>query len=260
MEKLSICIPTYNNEGVKHSNDYNNISMLLDLFKSIEMQTFKDYEVIISDHSIDNSILVICEEWKNKINIKYHQYTKNYGSCEANLNNAMKLAKGKYIKPILQDDYIISKNAIDKQINVLDGGKKWVASGCLHINENNKKKLFKPHPPNWGNTNSLLNGVNLIGSPSVIMHVNDGSFYDINLILLMDVEFYYLLFNKYGVPSLINDLDYVSRLRSDGISNTMISKKLIEEEKNYLTKKYIMGGEVNINNFPNMYNRILKLK
>jgi len=234
--------------------------MLLDLFKSIKNQTFKDYEVIISDHSIDNGVLVVCKEWEEELNIKYYRYTENYGSCEDNLNNAMSLANGDYIKPLLQDDFIATNDALEKQVRILESGKKWVASGCWHINENNKTRLFNPHPPQWADPNKLLTGFNLIGSPSVIMHVNDGMRYDINLIWLMDVEFYYLLFKKYGVAFLIPDLDYISRLRGDGISNTIITKELIEEEKKYLNKKYIMGDITNIKDYPHMNKRVLKLQ
>jgi hypothetical protein len=94
----------------------------------------------------------------------------------------MSLASGEYIKPILQDDYIQTTDALEKQIKVLDSGSKWVASGCWHINENNKELLFNPHPPQWAATEKLLTGFNLIGSPSVVMHVNDGTRYDVIII------------------------------------------------------------------------------
>lgn len=261
MKKLSICIPTYNNTGVMHNTNYNNITMLEDLLSSIKKQTFTDYEIIISDHSTDDSIFKICEKWGSVLDIKYYRYTEDYGSCESNLNNAMSFAKGKYIKPILQDDFIYTIDALEKQVKVLDKGYKWVASGCWHINENNINQIFNPHPPKWTNDlPKLLNGFNLIGSPSVIMHVNDGLRYDVNLIWLMDVEFYYLLYQKYGLPLLIDNLDYISRLRSDGITNTKITNEIINEEKSYLYKKHILGIDVKLDEYPTIKKRVLNFK
>jgi len=261
MAKVSICIPTYNKSGIKHSDSYNNITMLLDLFESIKAQTFKDYEVIISDHSSDNSIFDICEKWKNELNIFYHRYEENYGSCESNLNNSIKLAGGKYIKPMLQDDYFFSNDALEKQVNILNKDIfKWVASGCLHIKENEKNNLYNPHPPLLNDSNSLLTGNNLIGSPSVIMHINDRRVYDVNLIWLMDSDFYYSLFIDYGLPCLIKDLDFISRIRVDGISDS-ISPMIKGEEIKYLKDKHMLKIDVkNLEKYPNMNDRILKLK
>ena len=262
---VSICIPTYNKAGAKHDCNYNNITMLLDLFESIKKQTFKEYEVIVSDHSTDDSILDICKEWEKELNISYYGYEENYGSCEANLNNSMKKASGKFIKPMLQDDYFYSENALQRQVDALSSGEyKWVASGCLHINENNKQNTHYPHPPSFNNPEGFLTGGNLIGSPSVIMHVNDGNLYDINLIWLMDSDFYYSLFKEYSLPYLISELDFISRLRSDGISNTMISNEVKEEENIYLNDKHIQkiitSNTIDSNKFPNIKKRILNFK
>ena len=68
---VSICIPTYNVKGTQHDETYNNLTMLVDLFESIELQTYTNYEVVVSDHSKDGSIEEVCEVWSDKINIKY---------------------------------------------------------------------------------------------------------------------------------------------------------------------------------------------
>lgn len=262
---LSICIPTYNRAGQKHNDSYNNITMLIDLFQSIDKQSFKDYETVISDHSVDDSVLEVCKEWEDRLNIKYYRYKDNYGSCEANLNNAMKKASGRFIKPMLQDDYIHSENALKKQVEILEEGKyKWVASGCWHIKENNKDSLQNPHPPAFSNPEGFLTGGNVIGSPSVVMHVNDGKLYDINLIWLMDSDFYYSMFKDYGAPYLISELDFISRLRSDGISNTMLSGAIKGEEKRYLQdkhmKKMFTGKKMVDGKYPSMRERVINFK
>ena len=54
MAKVSICVPTYNNpDDLKR------------LMESIEKQTYKDYEVVISDDSTDNNIEKLIAELKH---------------------------------------------------------------------------------------------------------------------------------------------------------------------------------------------------
>jgi len=256
MNKLSICIPTYNKEGTKHNESYNNITMLLDLFESIAIQTFKDYETIISDHSIDDSVKAICDEWKEIINIKYYKFEEKYGSCEANLNNAMRKATGKYIKPMLQDDFFYNSTALEKMVAAMENGTDgWVVAGSVCINENAKKNFYGYLVPKIVSKEEMLEGNNYMGGPSVIMHKNEDTFYDECLIWLMDVEFYCRLLDKYGNPYFIEDTFTVSRIRADGISNTMISSGIIEDEKKYCSDK-LHSSLKNIEQYPAIYERV----
>ena len=258
---ISICIPTYNLKGDKHDESYNNLTMLIDLFKSIEIQTYTNYEVIISDHSIDGSIKEICNMWVDRINIKYFLNEINHGSCEANLNNAILKAKGDYIKPMLQDDYFSSPESLTILVNTLKNNKnKWIACGCLHINENDPTP-FNPHPPRLNDPRQLLNGINLIGSPVVVMYKKEMDLlFDHNLIWLMDVEFYYRALKNYGPPILIDDMLLITRLRKDGITNTMITQDIIDEETDYCNRKNIDGVNINLEDYPSMNKRIKKFK
>jgi glycosyltransferase involved in cell wall biosynthesis len=230
--------------------------MLTQLFKSIESQTYKNYEVVISDHCVDGSIKKVCDEWKELINIKYYPFNEKYGSCEANLNNAIIKANGEFIKPMLQDDYFNSNEALSIMVDHLSkSDKKWISVGCVHINENNINNIIRPHVPSLPNPTNLLNGVNTIGSPVVIMFKKDVDIlFDENLIWLMDVEFYYRLYSKYGDPILIKDMLITVRLRKDGITNTMITPKIISEEIKYCNKK--VTSTVNLLDYPNMSNRV----
>ena len=258
---VSICIPTYNRKGDEHDETYNNLTMLVDLFKSIESQTYTNYEVIVTDHSIDGSIKEVCDVWKDIINIKYFLNNKNHGSCEANLNYAITKSTGSYIKPMLQDDYFNSNEALSILVNNLKNSKhKWIACGCLHINENNPT-TFNPHPPRLGSPIQLLNGMNLIGSPVVIMYKKEiNLLFDHNLIWLMDVEFYFRVLRQYGPPILIDDMLLITRLRKDGITNTMIPQDIIDEETNYCGRKNLSTDTVNLEDYPTMNNRIKNFK
>ena len=49
MSQISICIPTYEYKG-------RGVEFLAELFDSIERQTFRDFDIVISDHSKDDVI------------------------------------------------------------------------------------------------------------------------------------------------------------------------------------------------------------
>ncbi len=53
MPEISVCIPTYEfkGEGIKY---------LSDIFDGLRKQTFQDFEIVVSDHSLDNNIRDFC--------------------------------------------------------------------------------------------------------------------------------------------------------------------------------------------------------
>jgi len=262
---VSVTVAAYNNKGNGHSSKYNNITMLNNLIKSVYTQTYKNVEIVISDHSKDDSVKVLCDDWKDKVIIKYIKNEVNRGSCEANTNNALIHASGKYIKTMAgQDDFLCRDDALEIMVNHLETTKyRWIFTGCLHCKENNTKDLFNPHTPNWpsdsgGYTfNSMLTGVNLIGGESVMMYEKVDVLIDTNLIWLMDVEFYYRLYKELGDPMLIKDMCAVSRIREDSITSTMIFPNLVAEEKDYIYKKNA-GTLKSISSYPNIYSRLTK--
>ena len=76
---ISICIPAYKR-----------IDYLKRLLCSIEIQKFKDYEVIISDDSNDHSVAALLKEFNGRFEIKYF---KNEKALEDYISNAGKLDK-----------------------------------------------------------------------------------------------------------------------------------------------------------------------
>lgn len=105
MNKVSICIPAYNNEkSVKR------------LLESIEIQSYKDYEVIITDDSDGDSIKELIN---GKTNIKYYKNEKRLGAT-ANWNQAIKLAGGEFIKIMHHDDWFTDENSLQAFVDMLE--------------------------------------------------------------------------------------------------------------------------------------------
>jgi glycosyltransferase involved in cell wall biosynthesis len=256
MVKISICIPT---TELKYSDgQVMGPYMLNHLLESINKQTFTDYEIIISDQSNSDVIKDVCDKCTN-LNLKYFKNTQGRGSAAKNLNFSFTKANGEYIKPIFQDDFFYSPNALEYIVNNV-GGHKWGFVGTYHCNENNIENLHRPFSPTWINPVSILSGENTVSGPSVMFFKNDNNFFDEDLCWLNDVEFYYRLYIKYGLPLLLPKQEIVQRLRVEGVSNTL-SSKIKEEERVYvLCKHNIKGGSKNIEDYPNIINRIKQIK
>ena len=256
MSKLSIVIPT---TELKYSNGViMGVYMLNHLLSSIEMQTFKDYEIIISDHSPSSIIKDECEKKWGHLNLTYYKNDSGVGSAAKNLNFAISKANGEYIKTIFQDDYFLTENALECMMdNIGDMG--WGAVGTMHCNEDDTENLHFPHSPRWDDPMRILSGVNTISGPSVIFFKNDENYFDEDLCWLNDVEFYYRLFKKYGVPLLLDEKVVVQRLRGEGVSNVLESNIKKEESVYVLAKHDLVSNSKDLSDYPTIYNRIKNL-
>jgi glycosyltransferase involved in cell wall biosynthesis len=234
--------------------------MLTKLLDSIEMQTYKDFDVVVSDHTANsNDIALLCQQYHPRINITYIRNARNRGSCEANLNNAILNAKGSYIKPMLQDDFFLEPLALQSMVDLIKRKDvAWVGAGCMHCREDNTTDLFHPHNPGWIHGIAMALGNNLIGSPSVVMYPNNikTTLFDYNLIWFMDCEFYYRLAMEIGPPALLNDKVVCIRMRHDSITDSMITPALIAEEQGYVSAKFSSGIPDHMPAFPIMYKRL----
>ena len=83
---ISICIPAY-----KH------VDYLKRLLDSIAIQTFKDFEVIITDDSPGNEVEQFCLQYQSLLPIKYIKNNTSLGS-PGNWNACISNASGQWIK------------------------------------------------------------------------------------------------------------------------------------------------------------------
>ena len=246
-KKVSICIPTFECAGEGES-------YLATLLESIEKQSYKNIEVVISDHSLHNTLMKSSLEWmkRTEANLKYVMNKTHRGSSEANLNNAIKLATGDLIKPMYQDDFFYSDNAIEVMVNKLEeDNSTWVAATTWHCQDQDSQSLFNNHPPTIpSNSESWLSGNNTLGSPSVIMYRVVEEYLDPFLVWFPDVEFYYRMWKMYGNPSLVTSPCIVTRLRKDGITNTEITPTVVLEETQYNLKTHLSKEPVHLKDYP----------
>ena len=98
--KFSVCIPTYNMD-----------KYIGESIKSVLLQTFSDFELIIQDNCSTDGTEKIVKSFKDS-RIRYQKNDKNYGMYE-NINRACKASSGKYIKLHCADD-LMSPNCLSR--------------------------------------------------------------------------------------------------------------------------------------------------
>lgn len=223
---ISICIPTYDANGAGPL-------VLSRLLQSIEEQSFKDYEVIISNHSA----LLDVEASGYKI----LAYTEHQGSSAYNTNNAIQHAKGKYIKIMNHDDFFHHENVLRDMHHALENSEKqWSICQCVHTDAN-ETQLYNHHTPSWPGEKGMVEAVNRLGCPSVLMYEAslDVRFdTDPDILYAMDCDLYIQLFRKAGEPLRHNDIGVVIRMWDQQLSNQVNIAQEIERGKAYMRNKY----------------------
>ena len=132
---ISVIIPMFNAEKY--------IEQCLD---SIADQTFEDYEVIVVDDcSTDRSVALTEAFYERKIGGQFHllKLPENSGGASIPRNQALKLARGKYVTFVDSDDLLIDNaleilfNVAEKfQADVVDAEKFFVRRDGFGINTN----------------------------------------------------------------------------------------------------------------------------
>ena len=225
--KVSVAIPVYEMSG-------RGVECLEYNFKKIYKQTFKDFEVVVSDHSKDDKILLLCDNWNEKLDIKYVRNEENRGSLASNLNNCMKNCSGDIIKFIMEDDYLYCNESLKKIVNNFDMNKGWMVSSYFHTTD--RIKLFNLHIPEI--SRDIL-FINRIGTPTCLTISNKQNIeFDQELNWYVDSDFYTQLYKTYGKPIILRDPTAVQLLWEGQTTNTLINDTIIKNEEIYLMKKY----------------------
>ena len=110
MPKVSVIIPVYN---VQHDRFRRTLDSLV-------AQTFKDFEVCVSDCSSKANVKKIVDEYKDKLEIKYSRSIKKLG-ISANTNAALKMAQGEYVS-LLDHDDVLLEDALKESVKEIKRG------------------------------------------------------------------------------------------------------------------------------------------
>jgi glycosyltransferase involved in cell wall biosynthesis len=232
MKDLSICIPCYEMGGRGSELLRKSLNMLLKQTLNKDL-----FEVVVSDHSIDEEIYKCCLSFHfhGNMNMTYIRNKENRGSMAANTNNCIKNSSGKYIKPLYQDDFLFDENSLKRIHDNLNDS--WIAHEYIHL-DLTTDNFYNQRTPYYNE--QMIMGINTLGPPSSTVFLNDDNYFDENLIWFIDTEFYTRMKKKYGDPTILKSRIPIGVVTtwSGQTTNTKITPKLIEKELNYVKEKY----------------------
>jgi glycosyltransferase involved in cell wall biosynthesis len=228
MNKLiNIAIPIYEYAG--KGTDVLNFSL-----NQLLLQTFQDFSLIISDHSVDDAIEKECIRWSNYFDLKYLRNENDRGSGAANFNNCLKNCTGKIIKLMCADDFVYGRDALQIIADNFTDDTDFLATSYLHSRD--RRNYYNPHYPQM---NDMIRVNNTIGTPSCvsIRRYDDIPKFDKNLKYAFDCDFYHQYIGKYGRIKFVNSMGIVNYIWDFSITAN-IDNELIKSESEYILKKY----------------------
>ncbi|WP_053977501.1 glycosyltransferase family 2 protein [Mangrovimonas xylaniphaga] len=238
---VSICIPTYN--GAQY---------LEEALISIECQTYRDFEVVVSDDASTDATMALVEAFQQRnvfpVRIVRHE-PKGIG---ANWNHCVAHAKGAYIKFLFQDD-VMEPSCIEKMVAMMESSdnvglvycRRSIIYGSLGGYEKHWLKSFEVLHNAWDEV-SVVDGVqegicylsdrnlmqhplNKIGEPTASLIARSCfdkvGFFNETLEQVLDVEFWLRLFPFYKV-GFVDEALVGFRLHSNQASQINAQKKI----------------------------------
>ena len=232
MSKISICCPVYTMKGNTAER------FLVEYFSSLMYQSFRDFDIVISDQSKFDNLKNICDSFSHVLNIKYVKNTSNKRNAANNVNNAVKHARGEIIKLLYMDDFFVDQNALQKIAYAFDNNPegKWFISGFTHCNED-RTEYFDTRKPWYGN--KYVNGDNTTGNPSNYAVRNDCAVeMDDELLWIVDGEYFYRSYYYHGDPIMMDDILVCFREHGSSAFRDPKFMELDTRERQYCVDKY----------------------
>lgn len=228
---ISICVPAYKR-----------VVYLKRLLSSLEIQSFVDFELIITDDSgEDSSVEKLIKSFNFNFSVVYHKNSSSLGSPK-NWLASISHAKGDWIKIMHDDDYFASPDSLQDFVDQIDSTVDCIFSGYDAVYENgliknmtissNRFKQFVHQPL------SLFSD-NIIGPPSVMMFrksVTDT--FDERLKWIVDWEYYIRLASKYKLKYIAKPLIEVSYNDSQITNSCFLNPAVEIPETLIFTNKY----------------------
>lgn len=182
---VSIVIPAYRQP-----------ELLRRCLQSVASQSFRDFEVVITDDSPDNAVERVAREFEGQFPVRYFRNPARLGSPE-NWNEAVRHARGELVKILHHDDWFSGEHSLRQFVELLranpDAGLGFCHTMCCS-GATGRQRLHAP-PPAWveavNHDPAELFFGNLIGAPSTtIFRRSDFLPFSGKLLWLVDVEFY----------------------------------------------------------------------
>ncbi len=235
---ISICIPAYKR-----------INFLKKLLDSISIQTYKNYEVIITDDSPDENVSQLIKSYNSIGKMRYYKNENALGTPE-NWNEAIRKANGVWIKLMHDDDWFANANALQLFFDETIRNPDYAFFFSAYNNVDEVSNLKSPVYLNRIDRTILgLSPLNLfkknyIGNPSCTLIKRDiNLFYDSDFKWVVDFEYFIRCLNKSQKYFYINSVLINVGLNDAQVTKTSFRRPEVEIPENHLLIKK-MGNSI----------------
>ena len=226
---ISICIPAY-----KH------INYLERLLNSISIQTYKDFEVVITDDSPDDGVELLLEKFTAITNICYFKNKLALGTPE-NWNEGIRKANGTWIKIMHDDDWFADENSLqsfyEAALKNPDCSFFFSAYNNVEENSGSVKSVYVSLPGRfllWSGPLNLFKK-QYIGNPSCTLIKKElNIMYDKDFKWVVDFEYYIRCLKKARNYFYINNVLVNVGINDKQVTNYAFRKPEVEIPENHL--------------------------
>jgi len=242
---ISICIPAYKR-----------VHYLRRLLDSIGFQSYKNFEVVITDDSPDDQVENLVHSYLQTLPVKYFRNEKSLGTPE-NWNETIRKSSGDWIKIMHDDDWFADKNSLQKFADAIAANedKRFFFSAyvIIHEQENNRKeiiRLSRTDENKLKGSSLYLFRKNYIGNPSCTLFRKDPAIvFDNRFQWVVDFEFYIRFLNKYK-----NDFVYINdTLVNISVNQSQVTKSAFRASTIEIPENHILIVEAGFNKLKNIY-------
>jgi len=226
---ISICIPAYKR-----------IDYLQKLLESISIQTFRDFEVIITDDSPDDTVEMFVRNFTGIPHVQYFKNPKVLGTPE-NWNETIRKARGTWIKLMHDDDWFADENSLQVFYQAILAHKDcsffFSAYNNIVENEHFSEKIRLDFTGQFLLKQSPLNlfKKQYVGNPScTLIKRNINLFYDSDFKWVVDFEYYIRCLNRVQSFCYIDQILINVGVNEDQVTKFTFRKPEVEIPENHL--------------------------
>jgi glycosyltransferase involved in cell wall biosynthesis len=237
---ISICIPAY--QRPEH------LKRLLD---SLEIQSFRRFEVVITDDSPGPELENLVEAHPLKPLIRYFRNQKTLGSPE-NWNECLRKAKSDWIKIMHDDDWLSGPDSLLAFAEAIkNGGGRFYFSAFTNVFPDGSSRTIRMSTARLDALKrdpEILVASNRVGPPSaVIFKKDDSTYFDNRMKWLVDLDFYIRYLKKYPAIGYITE-----SLVQIGIGETQITSTSFGNPEIEIPERFMLLEKLDPAGFRNL--------
>ena len=230
---ISVCVPAFKRTD-----------FLQRLLESISIQTFRDFEVVITDDSPDQAVRDLCDSYSGRFPLTYVRNERPLGTPE-NWNEAIRRSSGEWIKVMHDDDWFADKDSLGVFAAAAQGHPEasfiFSAYRDVFLDEGRERLMFVPRRryKAFLRDPTVLFSRNIIGPPSVVLYRRSLPVeYDPAVKWVVDIDFYIRSVAGGGKPFYIDRPLINVGLGSQQVTMDCKRQRVVEIPENfYLLKK-----------------------